>query len=226
MGHEDTANTAVAFHNGKMLAGWYMCGDLYDIDPVTLETKGTVDYNGTLTSKAMAHVKVDEATNEMMFFDYELTGSYLAYGVIDGSGEVKHFIKVPTPGPRIPHDMGITENYSILMDLPLIYDINKMMQNGRAEPIFEKSMPSRFGVIPRYGDKSEVRWFEAQPCYIYHVINCWEEGDEIIMDCCINLNPTPQDELPQGASAAEKLNAYLKLDANLHRYHFNLKTGE
>jgi len=223
---KDTANTAVAFHDGKLLAGWYMCGDLYEIDPITLETKGVQNYNNTLSSKAMAHVKVDEQKNEMMFFDYELTGSYLAYGVINGNGTVKHFAKVPTPGPRIPHDMGITENYSILMDLPLIYDLNVMARSGKAVPVFRKDMPSRFGIIPRFGTADEVKWFEANPCYIYHTINCWEEGDEIVMDCCVNDNPTPQQELPPGASPAEKLNAYLRLRAYLHRYRFNLKTGE
>lgn len=223
---KDTANTAVAFHNGKLLAGWYMCGDLYEIDPITLETKGIQNYENTLTSKAMAHVKVDEAASEMMFFDYELTGSYLAYGVINGNGKVKHFTKVPTPGPRIPHDMGITENYSILMDLPLVYDLSVMMKTGKAVPVFKKELPSRFGIIPRFGDASEVLWFEAEPCYIYHTINCWEEGDEIIMDCCINPNPTPQQDLPKGTPAVEKLNAYLRLNAYLHRYRFNLKTGE
>ena len=223
---KDTANTAVAYHNGKLLAGWYMCGDLYEIDPISLETKGVEKYNQTMGSKAMAHVKVDEEANEMMFFDYELTGSYLAYGVINGTGEVKHFTKVPTPGPRIPHDLGITKNYSILMDLPLIYDLNAMAAKGKAVPIFRKDMPSRFGVIPRFGDHTEVRWFEAKPCYIYHTINAWEEGDEIIMDCCVNFQPTPQMELPRSATVAEKLNAYLRLKAYLYRYHFNLKTGE
>ncbi len=223
---KDTANTAVAYHNGKLLAGWYMCGDLYSIDPITLETKGVEDFNKTLSSKAMAHVKVDERTNEMMFFDYELTGSYLAYGVIDGEGTVKHFTKVETPGPRIPHDMGITENYSILMDLPLVYDMEVMATRGRALPIFKRELPSRFGVLPRYGDGKTVRWFEGEPCYIYHVINAWEEGDEIIMDCCINPEPTPQDKLKKGASKVEKLNAYLRIEAHLHRYHFNLVTGE
>ncbi|MEM6321677.1 MAG: carotenoid oxygenase family protein [Bacteroidota bacterium] len=223
---KDTANTAVAYHDGKLLAGWYMCGDLYEIDPITLETKGVQDYNGTLTSKAMAHVKVDEQTNEMMFFDYELTGNYLAYGVINGTGKVKHFTKVPTPGPRIPHDMGITKNYSILMDLPLIYDLRLMAKTGKAIPTFKQDMPSRFGIIPRLGDASEVKWFEAKPCYIYHTINCWEEGDEVVMDCCVNWDPTPQQDLPPGASAAEKLNAYLRMRAYLHRYRFNLKTGE
>jgi len=223
---KDTANTAVAFHDGKLLAGWYMCGDLYEIDPITLETKGVQDYNGTLTSKAMAHVKVDEHANEMMFFDYELTQPYLAYGVINGNGNVKHFTKIPTPGPRIPHDLGITENYSILMDLPLIYDLQLMMKIGRAIPVFKKDMPSRFGVIPRFGGPEDVKWFEANPCYIYHTINAWEEGDEIVMDCCVNDDPTPQKELPKGASAVEKLNEYLRLKAYMHRYRFNLKTGE
>ncbi len=223
---KDTANTAVGFHDGKLLAGWYMCGDLYEIDPITLETKGIQNYNGTLSSKAMAHVKVDEHTNEMMFFDYELTASYLAYGVVNGTGTVKHFTKIPTPGPRIPHDMGITQNYSILMDLPLIYDLNAMAKRGRAIPTFRKDLPSRFAIIPRFGNADEVRWFEAEPCYIYHTINCWEEGDEIVMDCCVNLEPTPQEELPKGSSAVEKLNAYLRLKAYLHRYRFNLKTGE
>ena len=223
---KDTANTAVAFHDGKLLAGWYMCGDLYEIDPITLETKGVQNYGGTLTSKAMAHVKVDEQANEMMFFDYELTESYLAYGVINGTGSVKHFTKIPTPGPRIPHDMGITQNYSILMDLPLIYDINLLMKTGRAIPVFKNELPSRFGIIPRFGEASDVQWFEANPCYIYHTINAWEEGDEIVMDCCVNDNPTPQDALEKGASAVDKLNEYLKMKAYLHRYRFNLKTGQ
>ena len=223
---KDTANTAVAFHNGKLLAGWYMCGDLYAIDPITLETKGVETFQDTLNAKAMAHVKVDEQANEMMFFDYELTGSYLAYGVVNGTGEVKHFTKVKTPGPRIPHDMAITENYSILMDLPLIYDLELMAKRGRAVPVFRRDLPSRFGILPRYGDGSEVRWFEAKPCYIYHTINAWEEGDEIIMDCCINPEPTPQQKLKPDATKMEKLNAYLRIEAFLYRYHFNLKTGE
>jgi len=223
---KDTANTAVAYHNGQLLAGWYMCGDLYSIDPITLETKGIEDYNGTLQGKAMAHVKVDEVANEMMFFDYELTGSYLAYGVVNGTGTVKHYTKVPVPGPRIPHDLGITKNYSILMDLPLVYDIDLMMKIGKAVPIFKREMPSRFGIIPRYGAAEEIKWFEAEPCYIYHTINAWEEGDEIVMDCCVNEEPTPQQKLEKGASAAEKLNEYLRMRAYLHRFRFNLKTGE
>ena len=223
---KDTANTAVAYHNGKLLAGWYMCGDLYALDPITLETNGVENFQGTFDAKAMAHVKVDEHTNELLFFDYELTKAYIAYGVVNHSGQLVHFTKVPTPGPRVPHDMAITQHYSVLMDLPLIYDLNVMATKGKAAPVFRRELPSRFGIIPRYGQASEVRWFEAKPCYIYHTINAWEEGDEIIMDCCINPEPTPQQELPKGATPEEKLNSYLRLNAYLYRYHFNLKTGQ
>ncbi len=223
---KDTANTAVAFHNGQLLAGWYMCGDLYAIDPISLETLGAEDFNGTLNAKSMAHVKVDEQANEMMFFDYELTEPYIAYGVVNGTGTVKHFTKVDIPGPRVPHDMAITQNYSILMDLPLIYDQEIMVKKGRALPVFRRDLPSRFGILPRFGAGNQVRWFEANPCYIYHTINAWESGDEIIMDCCINPEPAPQKRLKPGATAMDKLNAYLRVEAHLHRYHFNLKTGE
>ena len=39
-------------------------------------------------------------------------------------------------------------------------------------------------MIPRYGSADEIRWFEAEPCYIYHSVNAREEGDEIVLDVC------------------------------------------
>ena len=218
---KDTANTAVAFHNGKLMAGWYFCGDLYNIDPITLETKGVEDFNGTLNTKAMAHVKVDEVTNEMMFFDYGPKPPYMTYGVVNGTGVVKHFAEIELPGPRLPHDLGITKNYSILMDLPL-YRSQKALEKGRSSLIFNPDMPSRFGVLPRYGDNSTIQWFEAEPCFIYHVINSWDDGDEVVLDCCVVTEPPAQHP---NMTAMDKLNSYLRFEARYKRYRFNLKTG-
>ena len=47
-------------------------------------------------------------------------------------------------------------------------------------------------VTRRHGTADQVRWFEAKPCYIYHVVNAWEEGDEIVMDACRVKNPQHQ----------------------------------
>ena len=115
--------------------------------------------------------------------------------------------------------MAITEHYSILMDLPLVQDDDAARQ-GRYKITFDRETPSRFAVIPRRG--TEVRWFEAAPCYIYHVVNAWEDSATIVLDVCRVTRPEP---LPTRPGPLGRLLGYLRLDARLHRYVFDLDTG-
>jgi carotenoid cleavage dioxygenase len=44
--------------------------------------------------------------------------------------------------------------------------------------------PARIGVMPREGDNSDVRWFEIEPCYVYHPLNAYSEmrdGHEVLV---------------------------------------------
>ncbi len=219
-GEKDTANTDVIYHRDKLLALWYRAGAPYALDPVTLDDLGREDFGGTLRSEMSAHAKVDEVTGELLFFDYGITKPYMRYGVIGADGLLKHFTGIDMPGPRLPHDMAITERYSVLMDLPL-YAEPEAAKAGRHKLFFDRELPARFAVIPRYG--TEVRWFEAAPCYIYHVVNAWEEGDEIVMDVCRVKQPRPVRR-EDGPLAA--LLTYLRLDAHIHRYRFDLRSGQ
>ncbi|MGH2978597.1 MAG: carotenoid oxygenase family protein, partial [Solirubrobacterales bacterium] len=119
---KNTANTDVLFHNERLLALWYRAGKPYALDPVTLETLGAEDFDGTLRCEVSAHAKADQRTGELMFFDYGMKPPYMRYGVVSPEGVVRHFIGIDLPGPRLPHDMAITRRYSILMDLPLYND--------------------------------------------------------------------------------------------------------
>jgi carotenoid cleavage dioxygenase len=74
------------------------------------------------------------------------------------------------------------------------------------------------------GHADSVRWFEAKPCYIYHVVNAWEEGDEIIMDACRVVESRPESS--PGDSKQARMLAFLQLDARRWRWRFNLKTGD
>ncbi|WP_327092294.1 carotenoid oxygenase family protein [Nonomuraea sp. NBC_01738] len=215
---KDTANTDVIFHRGRVLASWYLCGSPYGLDPLSLETLGADTFLDTLNGDFMAHPKVDEATGELFWFDYGPRAPYLRYGVVGASGAVEHCVELDLPGARLPHDMGITENYAILMDLPLYQDLEAARQ-GRYKLTFDRELPARFGVIPRRG--TEVRWFEAKPCYIYHVVNAWEEGEEIVMDVCRVSRPAPSGT----GSPLSRMISYLKLDARMYRYRFDLRTG-
>jgi carotenoid cleavage dioxygenase-like enzyme len=44
---------------------------------------------------------------------------------------------------------------------------------------FEKESYARIGVLPRYGDADSVIWFNVEPFCMFHLINCFEEGDEV-----------------------------------------------
>jgi len=220
---KDTSNTDVVFHNGNLLAMWYLAGEAYKVDPLTLETLGTEDWSGANQGCVSAHAKVDERTGEFLFFDYGPTAPYMWYGVVSPDGVMKHYTPIPLPGARMPHDMWITENYTILMDLPLYAD-PEVQSEGRHKLIFNRDIPSRFAVIPRFGGAEDIRWFEAEPCYAYHTINAWEEGDELVLDFCRTRRPQPPSRPINGP--LQSVLEYLRLDAQYYRYRFNLTTGK
>jgi carotenoid cleavage dioxygenase len=42
--------------------------------------------------------------------------------------------------------------------------------------------PARVGVMPRTGTAADVRWFEVEPCYVFHPLNAYDDGERIILD--------------------------------------------
>jgi len=221
---KDTANTDVIGHAGHAVACWYLAGVPYHVDPITLKTLDKGDYLFGPGKGFSAHPKVDEHTGELMFFDYYHSRPHMSYGVVDASGKAKHQTLIELPGARLPHDMAITENYSILHDLP-VYNDEEAFRAGRHKIRFDASLPARFGVIPRYGDGNSIRWFEFSPCFLYHVVNAWEEGDEIVMVACRYMPARAADGSIDELRTARQI-ATLVMDARLWRYRMNLKTGE
>ncbi|MGH2829541.1 MAG: carotenoid oxygenase family protein [Actinomycetota bacterium] len=218
---KDSANTDIVYFRNRVLALWYLCGEPYEIHPLTLDTDGAGDWGGTRLCTVSAHAKVDELTGELFFFDYGPRPPYMRYGVVGPAGSITHFQEIALPGPRLPHDMAITQNYAILMDLPLVND-PQAMREGRHKIVFDRGTPARFGVIGRHGRGDQIRWFEASPCYVYHSVNAWEEGDEVVLDVCRVTRPAPPGE---ALGPLARMLAYLRLDAQLYRYRFDMRTG-
>ena len=42
--------------------------------------------------------------------------------------------------------------------------------------------PARVGVMPRDGGNADVRWFDVEPCYVFHPMNAYDDGDTIVLD--------------------------------------------
>ncbi|MCU1603393.1 MAG: apocarotenoid5,15-oxygenase [Frankiales bacterium] len=219
---KDGSSTDVVVHNGKALTSFWMCGDLYGLDPMTLEQLGPESW--VPEEGISAHTKVDELTGEMLVFNYGKQAPYMHYGVVSADGELKHWTPIPLPGPRLPHDMAFTENYSILNDFPLFW-APELLKDDIHLPRFFPHLPSRFGVVPRYG--TEVRWFEAEATYALHFINAYEEGDEIVLDGFPQQNPSPRKQ--EGDDWYRSFYRHIDLQTlkpRPHRWRLNLTTGQ
>jgi len=223
---KDAASTDVVIHRGEALASFYMCGDLYRLDPITLEPRGKATWNDSFPAHGVsAHTKIDEATGELLFFNYGTEAPFMHYGEVSADGELTNYIDVELPGSRLPHDMAFTEHYAIVNDCPMFWD-PEAMAAGLYAPRFHPELPTRFGIIPRGGTSSQIRWFEAAPTFVLHWINAYEDGDEIVLDGFFQQNPSPR---PRPESTFEE-NLYRYLDLHSmksipYRWRFNLTTG-
>ncbi len=224
---KDNASTDVIVHNGVALASFYQCGELYRLDPRTLENFGPSTWNGRFPAQGVsAHPTLDEHTGELMFFNYSAVAPFMNYGVLSPDGELTNYVEIPLPGPRLPHDMAITENWSILNDLPLFWD-PAALADGYYSNRFHRDVPSRFALIPRHGGADDIRWFEADPTFVLHWTNAYEDGDEVVLDGFFQHNPTARN-VPR---MAPELKGFETLDMNVlqaraHRWRFNLVTGQ
>ena len=225
-----TSNTDVRYWAGNLISSWYLGGAVYKVGVDDLATRGKLNGDPRLHGLPIsAHSKVDERTGELLFFAYGKTPPYMWFGSLDRTGKVTNFMPVPTPGPRLPHDMAVTQNYAVLHDFPLYYDM-KAQASKRHRLEFHPDVPTRFAVVPRKGIEADIRWFEANPTFMYHVSNAWEESDgqggtEIVMTG--TPFSVPRDfKGNMDSERLAKMIALLQNDCMFYEWRMNLRTGE
>lgn len=181
--NKNTANTALLHHGGKLLALWEG-GEPYELNLPGLETVGAYNFRGGLKHAFTAHPKVDPITGELLTFGYRIDRApYVYYSVFGPDHSLRHHVPIEIPRPVMMHDFAITEHYSIFLDLPEIFDLWRAVR-GKSPLVFMPELGARLGVMPRYGKTSELKWFEIDPCYVFHVVGAWEEGQELVLVGC------------------------------------------
>ncbi|MDR3418752.1 MAG: carotenoid oxygenase family protein [Nevskia sp.] len=227
---KDSSSTDVVVHAGRALTSFYQCGELYQLDPQTLQQFGPAKWEGEGGFPAegvSAHAKVDTTTGELLFFNYSKQAPYMHCGVVSAEGRLHHYRPVPLPGPRLPHDMAYTRHFMILCDFPLFWDAALLPKGLHVARMHD--LPSRFALVPRPGTDidPDIRWFEAAPTYALHFVNAWEDGDEVILDGYRQRCP-----LPPPLEGAPKPYAMLMAYTDLHslkpqlwRWRFDLARG-
>ncbi|KAI8548101.1 hypothetical protein RHMOL_Rhmol07G0246100 [Rhododendron molle] len=185
-----------------------------------LQTLGMLDYDKRLAHSFTAHPKVDPFTGEMFTFGYSHAPPYITYRVISKDGFMQDPVPITIPEPIMMHDFAITENYAIIMDLPLYFRPKEMVKDKKLIFTFDSTKKARFGVLPRYAkDELLIKWFNLPNCFIFHNANAWEEGDEVVLITCRLQNP---DLDMVSGTVKEKLENFSN---ELYEMRFNMKTG-
>ena len=222
-GMKDTSATDVIVHAGRALTMFYQCGEPYRMNAHTLEPLGVDDWGARVQPDGglSAHAKVDLATGDLLFFNYSKQAPYMHYGEVDTKNQLVHYVPVPLPGPRLPHDMAFTPHFAILNDFPLHWD-EGLLAHNKHKLVYEEHRPSRFAVVPRRGaPQTGIRWFEASPTYVLHWLNAWEEGDEIVLHGFHQKTPMPRAGYDNTGNSLGPD----RYGPTLYEWRFNLRTG-
>jgi carotenoid cleavage dioxygenase len=80
------------------------------------------------------------------------------------------------------HDFIATREHVIFMVFPATFRFENFASGA---PIrWEPELGTKIGVMPRNGSNADVRWFETDPCYVFHPMNAYTENGKVIADVC------------------------------------------
>ena len=177
---QGSGSVNVIGHGGRILAlpevglPWAVDGEL--------NTLGQHDFAGRLSSNMTAHPKIDGHTGELLFFGYDFGPVFLRYHAADASGALTKTIEIAKPYGTMMHDFGVTASRVVFMDFPVVFDLPTAMAGKRLPYFWRDDMPARLGILPRDANSDETQWIEIDPCFVYHPLNAYDDGQAIVLD--------------------------------------------
>ncbi len=174
-----SANTNIIAHGNRLLA---LVESSFPTEVTReLATTGVYDFDGRLKGPFAAHPKRDPRTGELHGFGMQLRPGSLFYYRIDPAGTLVESRTIAVPGTTMMHDFALTERYVIFMDLPVVFDMLLGLR-GKFPYKWSDRYGARLGILDRTDPAAPVRWLAIEPCYIFHVLNAFESGAQIVMD--------------------------------------------
>lgn len=209
-----SANTNVIGHAGRTYAiveGGSAPVELnYELDTVRVS-----NFGGTLPHAFSAHPKRDPKTGELHVMAYYWAwGNQVQYLVVGTDGRVRKHVDIPLPGGPMLHDMAITEKYALVFDLPCVFNLDSAMKGVRFPYFWDHHYEARVGLLPRDGVASGITWVAIDPCYFFHPMNAYDDGDEVVLDAV--RHPRVFDRDRRGPNEGDPV---------LTRWRLNAKSG-
>jgi carotenoid cleavage dioxygenase-like enzyme len=174
------ANTHVLSH-----AGTLYCleeGSFPTIVDMDLNTVANTDFGGKLTTAFTAHPKLCGETGEMLGFGYGFGPDFLTYHRVAASGELVQSELINVPASTMMHDFAATRNHVIFFDLPVTFNFDLALA-GQMPYAWDDDYGARMGIMARNGSNADVKWFDIDPCFVFHTQNAFETADgKVVVD--------------------------------------------
>ena len=161
-------------------------------DPQTLQAAEVRPFEapGQLST---AHPHLDRASGGMLNYAAQLgrKSSYRFFALEPGDGAQptltpRPIASLPVKQPSYMHSFGLTERWLVLVEFPFVVNPLALALSGR--PFIENyrwkpERGTRFTLVDRVSGES-VAGFQTEPCFAFHHVNAYEDGDEVIVDLC------------------------------------------
>jgi all-trans-8'-apo-beta-carotenal 15,15'-oxygenase len=187
MALESPVNVSV-YPYGKTLLALGEQGLPWELDPVTLKTRGKFTFGGCLNdvSPFSAHPKFDPTTGEMFNFGISFSATRPTLNIyrFDGQAKLLYRKRHEVDFPCSVHDFSLSPCYSVFYLSPYILKMEMLAREGRTlmEALsWEPERGSRLFIASRRsGD--EVATIPVGQGYCLHLINCFETDGRLMVD--------------------------------------------
>ncbi|WP_099021000.1 carotenoid oxygenase family protein [Mycolicibacterium palauense] len=188
----DELDSVGGYDFGGTLTGGYtahpkrdpVTGELHAVS-YSMYRGNTVQYS-VIDTDGRARRTVDiEVTGSPMMHDFSLTERHVVFYDLPVTFDARQAVEMAVPrGLRLPARLVL----SALIGRVRIPDPVGARQpaghsaDRRFPYSWNPKYPARVGVMPREGTSTDVRWFDVEPCYVFHPMNAHDDGDTVVLD--------------------------------------------
>ena len=83
----------------------------------------------------------------------------------------------------------LTDRYVVLFDLPVTFSMDAVSAGRKLPYTWNPAHQPRVGLLPRAGQPDSIRWFEVEPCWVFHTLNAYDDRDRVVVDLARYAGP-------------------------------------
>ncbi len=146
----------------------------------SLEVESIDDLARSMPFGIGAHAHVDPVWDEMFVIGSSPRSATFHVGTLDVKGRMRRVVEIATDNPMFTDTPIFIHDFSFTDTEIVILASGADMINGGVS--WDPTAPAYFGVLRRDGDASDMRWHEVSPRVVWHFMNSYRDGAQIVVD--------------------------------------------